>query len=128
MSYDLPRDENDRIIRPKRSLHVNKEVMNVGQYKARLMIGTPMTGLVRSEWVNARYLNQVQPTNWGCVTCEMPIMNYQPVRFQIADAENLIVKQCLLSNCEWLLSVEHDNVLPAGTFVRLNEYIVDKKV
>lgn len=121
-------NEETKLIRPKRSLHVNKEVRNVGQYKARLMIGTPMTGLVRAEWVNARYLNQVQPTNWGCITCEIPIYNYQPVRFQVADAENLIVKQALLSDCEWLLFVEHDNVLPPATFVKLNEYMVDKDV
>jgi hypothetical protein len=118
----------EKLVRPPRSLMVNQQVKSVNDYKARLMIGTPMTGLVRAEWVNARYLNQIQPTNWGCITCEIPIYNFQPVRFQVADAENLIVAKCLEAKCEWLLIVEHDNVLPPATFVRLNEYMVDKNV
>jgi hypothetical protein len=98
-------------------------IVNRGLWKHRLLIGTPMTGLLRAEWVDARY-NQVIPTNWSQVEMKQFMYSHIPLRFQVADAENLIVKMVVEQGFEWLLFIEHDNVLPPNTFVRFNEYMV----
>lgn len=46
-----------------------------------------------------------------------------PLRYQVADAQNLIVKEAVEREFEWLLLIEHDVVLPPDAFLRLNEYI-----
>lgn len=94
----------------------NREYMN------RVMIGTAVTGLVRIEWVMGRY-NQAIPPNWSVVTWQAWLASYYPLHFQVADAQNLIVKQCLENNFQWLLLVEHDNVLPPDAFIRFNEWM-----
>lgn len=96
-------------------------------YRNRLLIGTPMTGLVRSEWIQARY-GQTIPTNWSMVEALQFMYSHIPLRFQVADAENLIAKSVVEGKFQWLLSIEHDNILPPATFVRMNEYMIDEKV
>jgi hypothetical protein len=91
-------------------------------YVNRLLIATPTTGLVRIEWVAARY-GQLIPANWSMVSMTQYLNGYIPVRYQIDDAQNLIVRQALQNDFEWLLLVEHDNVLPADALVRLNAWI-----
>lgn len=93
----------------------------------RLCIGTPMTGLVRAEWVFARF-SQTIPTNWSHVDIAQFLSPYIPLKYQVADAENLIAKQVVEKDFEWLLFIEHDNVLPPGTFVKLNQYMIEKTV
>jgi hypothetical protein len=51
------------------------------------------------------------------------LASYNPLHYQVADAQNLIVRQCIQSNFQWLLLIEHDNVLPPDAFIRFNEYI-----
>ena len=115
-----------KLKRPMRGLSVNKDFRH-NSHKLRLLIGTPMVGLVRSEWVAARY-TQITPTNWGQVEMTQMMLSHIPLRYQVADAENIIVKQAIEGDYEWLLFIEHDNILPPGTFVRLNEYMVRKDV
>ena len=91
-------------------------------YMNRVMIGTPVTGLVRIEWVMGRY-NQAIPPNWSVVTWQSWITSYNPLRYQVADAQNLIVQRCVQSDFQWLLLIEHDNVLPPDAFIRFNEWI-----
>lgn len=101
--------------------------VNEGNFKNRLLISTPMTGLVRSEWVAARY-NQTIPTNWSQVEFTQLMHSHIPLRYQVADAENISAKMAVEKGFEWLLFIEHDNLLQPGTFVRLNEYMIEKKV
>lgn len=89
----------------------------------RVLIGTPMTGLVRSEWVVGRY-GQVIPTNWSHIEVMQWMSSYIPLRYQVADAENIIAKQVVEGNFEWLLFIESDNVLPPGTFQKINKYMI----
>lgn len=110
-------------------MDVNKEPQyqgflekNKGKWTNRILIFTPMTGVVRAEWVMARY-GQIIPTNWSHVDLIQWISSYVPLQYQLADAENLAAKMVVEQNFEWLLTLEHDNVIPPDTFVRLNEYM-----
>lgn len=95
--------------------------------QTRLMIGIPMTGLLRSEWVMARY-GQVIPCNWSQVEAIQWIDQYSPLNFLVADARNLIVKDCVEKGFEWLLFIDHDVVLPPTFFVSINDYMLKGKI
>lgn len=96
-------------------------------YVNRLLVGTPTTGLVRIEWVMGRY-GQTIPPNWSMVQMNQYMNAYIPLRYQVADAQNLIVKQAIEGDFEWLLLIEHDNVLPPDAFKRWNLYMMEKQV
>lgn len=96
---------------------------NKGKWQNRILIGTPMTGLVRSEWVTARY-GQTIPTNWSHIESWQWMSSMIPLEYQVPDAENLIAKVCVENKFEWLLFIEHDNILPPGTFVKINHYMI----
>lgn len=91
-------------------------------YVNRIMIGTAVTGLVRVEWVAARY-GQIIPTNWSQIQMHHWINAYMPLRYQVADAQNAIVKAALDREMEWLLLYEHDVIPPPDAFIRLNQYM-----
>lgn len=95
-------------------------------YVNRLLIGTATTGSVRIEWVQARY-GQIIPTNWSMVTMLQYMNSYMPLRYQVADAQNLIVKECIEKDFEWLFLLEHDVILPPDAFIRINDYIREKR-
>src|SRR5512146_2001578 len=94
-------------------------------FVARLLVGTASTGLVRIEWAQARY-GQVVPVNWSMVQMLQYINSFIPLRYQVADAQNLIVKEAIEKNYEWLLLWESDNVAPPDAMVRLNDYMLAK--
>lgn len=96
-------------------------------YVNRVLIATPTTGTVRMEWVMGRY-GQTIPTNWSMVQMLQFMNGYIPVRYQVADAQNLIAKAVVEQDFEWLLLVEHDTIPPADAFIRFNEYMRDGKV
>lgn len=95
-------------------------------YVNRLLIGTPATGLVRIEWVQGRY-GQIIPVNWSMVQVLEYFDSFIPLRYQVADAQNLIVKQAVTLDFEWLLLIEHDTILPPDAFVRFNQYMIEAK-
>ena len=94
------------------------------KYSNRLLIGTPSRGNVRIEWVAGRY-GQTIPTNWSMVQLTQFMAGYIPVRYQVADAQNLIVKAFMEmgGGYEWLILYEDDVVAPPDTFLRLNKYM-----
>lgn len=96
---------------------------NPGYWNSRLLIGSPMTGLVRAEWVMGRF-GQTIPTNWSNAEVTQMMSSYIPMQYQLADAENLIAKTLVEGKWEWLLFIESDNVLPPNTFVKLNQYMI----
>jgi len=102
-------------------------IENTGYWKSRLVIGTPVTGLVRIEWVTARY-GQIIPTNWSAAEIKPFIDSVAPLRFLVADAQNIIVQRTIEMDAEWMLLIESDNVLPPDAFIRLNTYMIEKKV
>lgn len=95
-------------------------------YVNRLLIGTATTGLVHIKWVQARY-GQIIPTNWSMVNMLQFMNSYMPLRYQVADAQNLIVKEAIEHDFEWLFLLEHDVILPPDGFIRINEYIREKR-
>ena len=96
---------------------------NEGPWMNKILLATPSTGLVRMEWVMARY-GQLIPTNFSMVNIIQWMSAYAPVQHQLADAENLIAKALVEGNYEWLCSIEEDNVLPLDFLMRMNEYII----
>lgn len=107
---------------------INHEAQkNPGAWTNRILIAVPTTGLVRVEWMMARY-GQIIPTNWSQVEMTQWMNTYSPLEYQLPDAENLIAKQVVDGDYEWFLSIEQDNVIPQDTFLRLNEYMIENKV
>ena len=91
-------------------------------YVNRLLVATPTTGLLRVEWVQARY-GQIIPTNWSMVSMLQYVNGYMPMRYQVDDAQNLIARQAIRNDMEWLFLLEHDNLLPANALVLLHDWI-----
>lgn len=97
------------------------------KWQHRLAIGTPTTGLVRMEWVMARY-GQLMPTNWSHVDFTEYRHTIAPLRYSVADAQNIIVKRAIEQDVEWLFLIEHDNVLPSGALIMFNDYMVKRDI
>lgn len=94
----------------------------VNTYQKRLLVGTPTTGSIRMEWAAARY-GQAIPANWSKVDMLQYMTSMIPLRYSIADAQNLIVQAAVEGDYKWLLLIEHDTIPPADGFIRFNEYM-----
>lgn len=105
-----------------KKLH-NFLIENKGKIHNRILIGTPVTGVVRVEWMNGRY-GQVIPTNWSHVDYQQWINSSMPLGFSVADAENLLAKAVVEGDYEWFLSYEHDNIPPQDAFIKINNYMI----
>jgi hypothetical protein len=116
------------IIKGKPEIDIRKIVDDSGNpgYVNRVLIGTATTGLVRIEWVGARYSASLPP-NWSQVELTQQIPTYYPLRYQVADAQNLIVKKAIESDFQWLLLIEHDVMIPPDALLRFNRYMHEEK-
>lgn len=110
---------NKGVVRP-----VKQIVKHSGDpgYVNRVLIGTPTEGTIRVEWHNAR-VGALVPCNWSQVNMMQYMNSYIPVQYQVADAQNLIVKATLEGDFEWMFLLEDDNLLPGNAFVILNQYL-----
>lgn len=114
--------------KPKVILPENNIILeNKGPWMNRILIGTPSSGLVRMEWVLARF-GQVIPTNWSATDAIQWISTFAPMKYLVADAQNLIVRTLIEKDFEWLLLIESDNLLPPDAFIRINRYMLDGKI
>jgi hypothetical protein len=95
---------------------------NVINYSKRMLVGTATTGNIRMEWAAARY-SQIIPANWSKVDMTQFVNGFVPLRYSVADAQNLIVQKAVQDNFEWLLLVEHDTMPPPDGLIRFNEYM-----
>ncbi len=95
--------------------------------QTRIMIGIPMTGLVRSEWMLARY-GQVIPCNWSQVDCLQFLDQWSPVGFLVAGARNIIASACVEQGFEWLFFIDHDTIIPPNTILKWNDRMLKKDV
>jgi hypothetical protein len=84
------------------------------------------SGLLRVEWCAARY-GQLVPINWSMGAILETMGGYMPLRYQVADAQNMIVAEAIAKDYEWLFLLEHDVIIPPDTFIRLNRYMKDAK-
>lgn len=99
----------------------------VTNFQKRLLVGTPTTGNIRMEWAAARY-GQIIPSNWSKVDMIQYMSGFIPMRYSVADAQNLIVQEAINKGYEWLLFIEHDTIPPPDAFVRFNEYMRDGSI
>ena len=86
----------------------------------RIMIGIPATGLVRIEWVLARY-GQVIPCNWSQSDMIHFVDQFSPLGFMVADARNLVVTKAVEGNFQWVFFIDHDTIMPPHTILTWNE-------
>jgi hypothetical protein len=93
----------------------------------RLLIGVPMTGILRSEWALSRY-GQIIPCNWAHQEVVHPLNQSSPIGFAVAEARNVIIDTLIQGNWEWLLFIDHDVLMPPDCFVKINHYMMDKKI
>jgi hypothetical protein len=100
-----------------------KQPKNTEKWNHRIFIGTPTTGNIRMEWATARY-GQTIPTCWSSIDHNAWMAPYAPSEYSVPDAQNLIVKAAVDAKAEWLFLLEHDNVIPPDTFLRLNQYML----
>lgn len=97
------------------------------KFRQRVLVATPTLGLVRAEWMAARY-NQVIPTNWSKTDMIQYMNGFIPLRYTVADAQNLAVKACLEGGFEWLMFIEDDTMPPPDMFLRFTEYMDDATI
>jgi hypothetical protein len=102
-------------------------IKNTGDWKHKIIIGTPVTGLVRIEWVLARY-GQMIPTNWSMADVQQWMPTTAPLQYVVSDAQNIIVRKAIEQDAEWLFLLEHDNLLPPNTFWLLTDYMRRKTI
>lgn len=108
-------------------LKITNEVLKAKKSGSRrLLVFTPTTGLVRMEWVMARY-GQVIPTNWGMMQFIQFVNSFVPIDYQLADAQNLLALKVMEYDVEWVLFIEHDNLIPQDLFIKINRYMLSKK-
>ena len=93
----------------------------------RLMISVPLTGLLRAEWVLARY-GQVIPCNWSQVELISWMDQFSPMGYMVADARNVATQKFIEGGFEWCFFIDHDTILPQNTFIKLNEYMLDGSI
>ncbi len=93
----------------------------------RIIVGIPMTGLLRSEWVLARY-GQVIPCNWSQVDCIQWLDQYSPIGHTVANARNIIATKAVELDFEWLFFIDHDTVIPPNTILKWNERMLKADV
>jgi len=92
-------------------------------WKKRICIAVPTTGLVRIEWMMARF-GQVIPCNWSNGDIFQYFDQYSPVGWAVAEARNVCVEYFISQGFEWLLFIDHDVCIPPDTFLKINEYMM----
>jgi hypothetical protein len=105
----------------------NIDKSDTGLWQKRVLIFTPTLGSVRMEWVQARYA-QITPTNWSFVDIIQFLNPYVPIGYQLPDAQNLMAKNVVEGDYEWVVYIESDNVLPNDAFLRFNQYINEQNI
>ena len=85
--------------------------------RRRLVIGVPVTGQVRIEWVLAKY-GQIIPCNWSVAEVMHPINEVTPLGYNVPDARNIIVQAAVLGDFEWLFFNDSDTILPPDCYLK----------
>jgi len=90
----------------------------------RILLGLPTTGLVRIEFVLARYGATI-PCNWSMAEHVHALHQVTPLGYDVQDARNVLVQAAVVNDFEWLFFLDHDVILPPDVFLILNEYMRD---
>jgi hypothetical protein len=99
-------------------------IRNGERWKYNILVGHASLGTVRMEW-HLAYCNIVIPMNWSSCQAIQPIPCLGIMNYHTAEAQNLLVQQCLEGKWEWLLLIEDDVVVPPDLFLRFKKWIED---
>lgn len=91
-------------------------------FVSRLLLATPSRGLVRIEW-HAAVRSLAVPPNWSAMTMYSKVSEFIPIRYTVADAQNIIVREVVENGYEWLLLLEDDVMPPPDLMIRMQEYM-----
>lgn len=91
-----------------------------------IALGVPSTGLIRYEFM-ASMMQMSVPMCLSFRNIYRSLALYAPIGYHVAEARNLIVKDFLATDSEWLFFVDHDVLLPPMTYVFLLEHIRAKR-
>jgi hypothetical protein len=118
----MGRNRDNREIKVMSDISPNGVIMKStgGPPTKRIMISVPTTGLIRIEWSMSRY-GQVIPCNWSQAEFFQWLDQFSPLGFGVADARNVAVASFIQEGFEWLFFIDHDTLIPRGTFLWLNE-------
>jgi len=107
--------------------YMNLLVQAASHERYRILLGVPVTGLVRIEWVLAKY-SQCIPCNWSMAEQMHPLPQVTPLGYDVKDARNIIVQAAVEQNFEWLFFNDSDTILPTDCFLKLNAYMRDGSI
>ena len=93
---------------------------------ARLLMATPSRGMVRIEWHLAVRALAIPP-NWAAMSMVSKLNEFVPVRYTVADAQNLITREVIQGGYEWLFLLEDDVMPPPDLLIRLSAYMTQGK-
>ena len=111
----------------KQPMRLEEHPISDFRFTKRILMGIPMTGLIRSEW-HLSFVAQIIPCNWSQSVMVHPLEHYSPIRFLVADARNLIAQRAVQQDFDWLFFIDHDVLLPHFTWKILNEYMRSEEV
>ncbi len=93
----------------------------------RIMISVPLTGLIRAEWMLARYAQAI-PCNWSQVEIIQWMDTFSPLGFLVADARNVAVAEFIRQGFSWLIFLDHDVILPPNAFSSFNQRMLKQDI
>lgn len=110
--------------KPSAKVESTEKLVDSGviQFQKRLLLGTPSTGNIRMEWAAAKY-GMVIPANWSKVDMVQYVNGMIPIRYSVADAQNMIAHEAVTKGYEWLLLIEHDTMPQPDALIRFNAYM-----
>jgi hypothetical protein len=92
----------------------------------RVLVGVPMTGLLRSEWHLAKS-GQIIPCNWSHTDIIQWLRPCTPIGYDVANARNIVAHEAVQKNFEWLFFIDHDVLLPQDCYIKINQYMLSGK-
>jgi len=101
-------------------------LVNSANNMRKICIAVPTTGILRVEWVMARY-GCVIPVNWSNGDIFQFVQQDGPLGFSVADARNVCIEYFISGGFEWLFFNDQDTLLPNDTFLKIGEYMKEMK-
>lgn len=125
MSTTKSRRKKQTLIKPHGIYHPQMLVPQSASWQGwhkRICVAVPTTGLVRVEWMMARF-GQVIPVNWSNGDMFQYFNQFSPMGYSVADARNFCVKYSIEQGFDWTFFIDHDVILPPDTFLKITKYM-----
>lgn len=102
---------------------IDRGIVQSGErWKTPLVIGTCTLGQVRFEWA-AAIQHMVIPVNLSMANMVQPYSFISPMRYHVAEGQNIIVRDFLNTDSEWLLLLEDDVVPPPNVLLQFAKWM-----